>query len=391
MLFCFGMMSANLDSVVPNLASISDSLDITATQSQLALSIFIAGAGFGQILFGPLADAYGRRPGLLLGIGTHFVGTLTCAASFNLESLLIGRLLQGIGTAAAVVNGRAILRDLYIDYKLAVMLSFSFMMITPIPMFSAVVGHYLQELFAWQAVFIGILLYNGIFAWLVIFKFKETIKLRNPTAIQLRFIFSGCKQVLVNSQSRYFIIVQLLFNSIMFGYIISSQRIFSEYFEITGVLFSILYGVIAAAVLPGQLLNQLLLRRTNTVTATVVALVLIAMSAVYGIVLYLLEALHYIFYCFNAFLIVSCVLVGVSNTVALIMNPHGQHAGMASSLLGFTGFLFGSLIGTAASFIYGANPLFMFCGIFVTSTLALLVTWYWKTYAEETYTEETQE
>ena len=378
MFFCFGMMAANVDTVVPNLAVIKDSFGITAAQSQLSVGIFVAGAGLGQFIFGPIADAFGRKPGLLVGLGIHLFGSLLCTFAPNLETLLIGRLFQGVGTASAVVISRAILRDLYIDLKLARMLSFSFMMITPVPILSAITGYYLEKIFSWQAVFVVLMLYSGSFLLLVIFKFKETIKLRNPAAIQPRLILSGCKQVLVHPQSQIFVIVQLLLNAIMFSYVISAQRIFFETFEITGVLFSILYGAIGAAVLPGQMLNQILLKRTNTVTATIIALSIIVLSCVYGIVLYLIDHLHYAFFSVSAFFIVSCVLIGISNTVALIMNPHGQIAGVASSLLGFTGFLMGAILGTLSSIIYGANPMLMFFGMIATSAICLLAIWYWK-------------
>ena len=90
---------------------------IAATQS--VISVFLIVFAIGIPLAGPLSDRYGRRPLLVGGIFIFLIGSLLGALAPSLEVLVFARALQAIGCAATATVARAVLGDLYPDWRLA--------------------------------------------------------------------------------------------------------------------------------------------------------------------------------------------------------------------------------------------------------------------------------
>ena len=87
------------------------SLGTTPGQMQMAISIYIIGLAAGQLCYGPLSDALGRRPMLITGLALYALGSVAAAFAPNLGTLLAARLLQALGGCAGLALGRAIVRD----------------------------------------------------------------------------------------------------------------------------------------------------------------------------------------------------------------------------------------------------------------------------------------
>jgi len=84
-------------------------LDVGAAQS--VMGIFFLGFAAGVLLWGHLADAWGRRPALLGGLALGLAGTLCALFAPRFEALLLGRFLQALGLATCSVTTQTLLRD----------------------------------------------------------------------------------------------------------------------------------------------------------------------------------------------------------------------------------------------------------------------------------------
>ncbi|MES2363277.1 MAG: multidrug effflux MFS transporter [Pseudomonadota bacterium] len=96
---------------VPALADAARELGTSTGAMQLTITLYIIGLGVGQLIYGPLSDAFGRRGLLLGGLAVYAVAGLLAALSQNIHFLVFARLLQALGGCAGMVLGRVIIRD----------------------------------------------------------------------------------------------------------------------------------------------------------------------------------------------------------------------------------------------------------------------------------------
>ncbi|HSG56031.1 MAG TPA: MFS transporter, partial [Paracoccaceae bacterium] len=112
-----GLMALNalaIDIMLPGLPDIERTFDlIDPNRAQTVISSYLIGFGLGQLAMGVLSDRFGRRPVLLWGVFVYGLAALACALAPSIEVLLLGRFLQGLGSAAPRVVAGATVRDCY--------------------------------------------------------------------------------------------------------------------------------------------------------------------------------------------------------------------------------------------------------------------------------------
>ena len=109
-----------MDMMLPALPDIASAFHITvANQPQEVLSSFLIGFGIGQFIMGPLSDRFGRRPVLIDGMALYCIASLLAIMASSFETLLLARVLQGLGTSATRVIATSIVRDCYAGRRMA--------------------------------------------------------------------------------------------------------------------------------------------------------------------------------------------------------------------------------------------------------------------------------
>jgi MFS transporter, DHA1 family, multidrug resistance protein len=109
LLLLLGAQPIATDLYLPALPAISRELGSAST----SLTLFILAFGFGQLVNGPLADRWGRRPVLLAGLMLYTLCSLGSALAPNITTLASCRAVQGFAMAAILVCVRAAVRDLH--------------------------------------------------------------------------------------------------------------------------------------------------------------------------------------------------------------------------------------------------------------------------------------
>jgi DHA1 family bicyclomycin/chloramphenicol resistance-like MFS transporter len=108
-----GLQPVTTDIYLPALPLLRRELHASMGVAQLTMSALILSFGLAQMVWGPLADRFGRRPILLIGLTLHTAASAACVGATSIEALLLCRILQGVGLASAVVIARAVVRDLF--------------------------------------------------------------------------------------------------------------------------------------------------------------------------------------------------------------------------------------------------------------------------------------
>ena len=165
----FGLLAMTLR--IPSMAEWGGAFDTTQAMVQLTFSGYVAAYGLLQLVYGPLSDRLGRRRVLLVGLAITLFGTLLAALADHIATLVVARILQGAGTTAGMVVGRALVQDLFEGPARTRMMAGIGMTMGLCPPAGTLIGGQLHEAFGWRAPFwltlaLGLLL--AMAAWRVL-------------------------------------------------------------------------------------------------------------------------------------------------------------------------------------------------------------------------------
>jgi MFS transporter, DHA1 family, multidrug resistance protein len=160
-----------IDAYLPAFAGIGTALKATPLQMQQTLSAYLFGFALMNLFHGSLADAYGRRPVVLVGVGVFTLASVGCALSESIGSLVLFRALQGLSAGAGLVVSRVIVRDLFPPVEAQRMLSLVTILFGVAPAVAPLFGGLLFDRLGWHAIFwmltvFGTVLWLASWCWL---------------------------------------------------------------------------------------------------------------------------------------------------------------------------------------------------------------------------------
>lgn len=184
-----------IDIYVPALPAMARYFATSPQAIQSSVSVYMAAYALGQLIFGPISDALGRKRVLAFGLVIYTIGCLLSLAAPNLETFVLARCLQGFGIAATNLLAKAIITDSFVGT--ALMHAFTYMSITwgLAPIIAPVIGAHLQELFGWKSCLVFLLVYSLVM-WALLWRFRET--LRQPVHLEPRTLIANAGKVLAS-------------------------------------------------------------------------------------------------------------------------------------------------------------------------------------------------
>ncbi len=188
LLISFGSVCAVL--FTPALPQISQFFGVNASSAQLTLTIFLIGYAVGQLIYGPLANAYGRKYALLIGIILEILSSILCiiAGFFHLFNLLVwARLFMALGSSVGLKMTFTLVADSYESQEGNRLISHLMMAFAITPGLGIALGGWLTEHFAWQSCFIALAIY-GLFLFILALRMHETLNPSNRIKLSLHNI-----------------------------------------------------------------------------------------------------------------------------------------------------------------------------------------------------------
>ena len=365
-----------VDTMLPALPAIGARLGVaTENERQLVISVYLIGLGLGQLIHGPLADHFGRRPVMMTALLGYAVANVLAAVSGSFELMLAARLFGGVVVAATRVVTIAIVRDCYSGRAMARTMSLVAIVFMIAPVLAPTLGQGILFFGSWRLIFsvIGVLTVI-VLSWFWL-RMPETLPKNARLPISARRLFAGWRFTLSDRWSLGYTLASTLLQGALFGYINSVQQIVSNVFgapKILNLVFAGTAGMMAVA----NLLNSRVVMRFGSRFMSHTALcTMIALSAINLMVWSLGGETLIVFVVLQA-LTMGCFGLASSNFSAMAMENMGAIAGTASSVQGFIAVTFGALIGTAIgqSFAGSTVPLhlgFLCCGILSLAIVAI--------------------
>lgn len=334
----FATIAFSIDAMLPALPQIAAELiPADPNRAQLILTSFVLGMGLGTFLAGPISDALGRKPVIVMGAGLYMVGALLAWAAPTLETVLAARLLQGLGAAGPRVVSLAMVRDLYSGRHMARIMSFAMMIFTLVPALAPLAGQGIIALTGWRGIFLAFLVFAVVATSWLSLRQPETLAKTARRPLHPAVLLRAVAEVLTNRQVVMAMVVQTLIFACLFGTISSTQQIFDVHFG-RGAEFPLWFALIALCSGSASLINAALVVRLGmrflvSVTLAVEALLtaLYALTLIAGGLPEGLAFALFVIWAISVFMMAGLVL---GNLNALAMEPMGHIAGMAASVTG---------------------------------------------------------
>ena len=336
-----------LDMYLPAMPAIAHELNAHIGSVQQSLSIFLAAYAAGMLLFGPLADVFGRRPLALFGLGGFTLSSIALAFSEQIEFFLAFRISQAFCGAAATVVVPGLVRHLYQEHT-AKGLSYLSMIMMLAPLLAPGIGSAILWVSDWRSIF-WVLAFYGIIISVMTGYFLPEVP-RSPDQIPTNF-FASYKVVLMHRTARPLILSMMFGSFAFFSFITAVSFVYINYFGVDEQLFSLLFGFNVMVLMLANYLNSRLVGHYGSPLMLRFGLVLAFISTLL-LCLFNYWGFGLWFTVFSvAPLMAGLALVG-TNTDALVIMQFPYNSGTATAVTGTLRFGSGAIAGPLLAFFY---------------------------------------
>ncbi|ENP60168.1 multidrug effflux MFS transporter [Brucella abortus] len=336
-----------VDIMLPGLPQIGASLGVhSENHVQFVITAYLLGFGVSQLFYGPLSDRFGRRLPLFGGLAIYVVAALGSAFVTDFTTLIILRVLQGLGAAATRVIAVSVVRDKFSDRQMAEVMSLVMMVFMILPVVAPATGQLIMLFGEWHLIFMFMAIMALVVGLWAFLRLPETLPVSHRRPLTMKSTLGGFVIVLTNRVALFYMLGTSFILGALFGYINSAQQIFVGIYQL-GTLFPLAFAAVAMTLALASFLNSRLVGRfgMRRISQTML-LVFTSFSLLWMVLSIVMDgpipfAVLMIIY---MTIMLSFSLV-TANFNALAMEPLGEVAGTASSVLGFAQTVIGAALG----------------------------------------------
>ncbi|WP_133687950.1 multidrug effflux MFS transporter [Maribacter spongiicola] len=330
------IVALTIDAILPAIADIGISIhSLDPTQNQLLVTMIFLGLGVGQLFFGPLSDSLGRKPIVYFGFTVFLIASIICLLAPNLEIMLVGRVLQGIGLSAPRTISISIIRDTYRGDYMAKIMSFVTAFFILVPVVAPAIGKAVMGVTGWQGIFYLQLFFALVVGIWFYKRQEETLKPEYKVPFSYKVFIKGTKEIFKYKETVSCTMISGFITGAFLVYLSSAQHVFEELYGLTET-FPYVFAGLALSVGFSTLMNGTLVLRFGMRNLSFAALV--AFTSI---------ALLYTLFFFGSkdpsitvlllFLSLLFLCLGFiwGNMRSIAMEPIGHIAGIGAAITGF--------------------------------------------------------
>ena len=372
------ILALSIDAILPALGQLGKDLNLeNPNDAQLVLSAMFLGFAVGQIWAGPMSDSFGRKPIIYLGYFIFIAGCLISMVATEINLMLFGRFLQGLGAAAPRIVSIALVRDGYEGREMARIMSIVMAIFILVPAIAPAIGQGVMLIADWRSIFTLLLIMAIVaFVWFAL-RQPETLSMEDRRTFSLKNIISGVWEVMqFRIVTGYTIASGIIFGAFL-GYLNSAQQIFQTTYQ-TGDLFAVYFGAAALAIGVASIFNSKVVIKLGMRYMTWRALLyMTAISSGFLVIVFLTDGVPNL-WLFMTWLLLSFFCCGIlfGNFNALAMEPIGHMAGLGAAVVGSLSTFISIPMGWAVGALYSGTVTPLIVGFTVFGIFSLLIIWW---------------
>ncbi len=372
-----GLLSAvgpfAIDMYLPAMPAIAAGLNADVAAVQLTLTSYFVAFGIAQLVYGPWADQAGRKLPLYVGLTIFVAASVGCAMAPTIGWLVAFRALQGVGGAVLMVVPRAVIRDMHTGTAATKLMAMVMLVISVSPMLAPLAGSGLIALGDWRLIFWVLCVAAALSFVLTATALPETLAKADRIPVNLANLWRGTK---VLTRDPVFMGLTFIggfgFASFMV-FIASASFVYTGQFGLSPTGFSVAFainaiGFFAASQVAGPLGERIgilpVIRWAVIGFAAFSILLLLIGLAGFATLPVIIAGL---------FMANACLGLIIPTTMVMALDPHGEIAGLASSLGGTLQMVTGGVMVVITGLFFDGTAVPMIAAIALCAVLALVL------------------
>lgn len=244
---------AAIDMYLPSIPVIASDMGTNYAAVQITLTVFLLAMGAGQLFFGPVIDAFGRRRPLLIAIVAFIASSVWAASAQSVESLILARSLQGLAASLALVTAMSSVRDVAEGVAAAQLFALLMTVQGLGPVLAPALGGLIGEGLGWRAVFLTLAALGVVVLVNTVIQLRETLPIEKRASLNVMSVMRTYVEIV---SFRAFLLPALSLSFaffFLFAYIGGAAYAYQTGYGLSSRDFGLVFGATGFAVLVGAM------------------------------------------------------------------------------------------------------------------------------------------
>ena len=348
---------AAIDMYLASMPEMAKDLNTTYAVTQITLTVFLIFMGLGQLVFGPISDAYGRKVPLVAGLITYITASLWAALTQSIESLIFARILQGLGASMAIVIIMSMVRDLVDDIAATQLYALLNTIVALGPIIAPALGGFIGAHYGWRGVMLALMIAASVVLLNTLFNIKESLPAKDRLELNFKEIIKIYWKILQNKLFLANLLALAAVYFFLFAYIGGSSYVYQNDFGLSLEQFGLVFGLTSISLVIGASSSALLVKKLSINHLAIIGAVLMMAGSMICIASYFLHI--------GLIGIVSGIAFGLFGLgileavlMSIAMNSQQTSLGSSAALLGAFPMLLSSVATPIAGHLVELNTLY---------------------------------
>jgi len=337
----------SIDAYLPSFPDIEATFGISRALLSQSLSVYLAAFAASTLLWGPLADRFGRRRVILASLSLYVLASAGCALAGNATNFIVLRTLQGFAASGGLIAGRAMIRDAHDAESAHRAMAQVTLVFALAPAIAPVLGAWLHDHYGWRSVFWFLCVFGALLIGMMVLT-RETLSATQRQSVQPLLVARVYARTLQHRQFPLMVLSLGFAFAGIFLYIAGAPTVIYDFLGLGTDDFGVQFIPMVAGLMLGAFVSSRLSHRWTPVRIVSTGFAVLAAAVVLNLVQVALFDATVLFTIgpLVIYAVGTAMIMPVITVLALDCFPH--HRGTAASMQGFVQMLINAAVAGVA-------------------------------------------